>query len=149
MVSNQIMMMTRRKLVESDVDTEEAPVGEDVWHWPDTAGSGSPSPDSVHRSSISFKAKEPTLSSSVVVGRAMRTDDRLVPTTLRTGLGGLVDDKLAPQRGAMVERRRNRRVGREQPHCRSFLAFWKGHVGRTTNWRSTWSYGERWSSRRK
>ena len=72
-------MSTRRKLVESDVDTDEAPVGVDVRRWQDTAGSGSPSPDS----SISFKPKEPTLSSTVVVvGRAMRrTDDRLVPTT--------------------------------------------------------------------
>ena len=73
----------RRKLVEQDMDTDEAPVGEDVRRWPETAGTaGSPSPDSVRRSSISFKPKEPTLSSSVVIiGRAMQTDDRLVPTT--------------------------------------------------------------------
>ena len=76
------MISTRRKLVEPDVNTDEAPVGEDVRRWPDAVGSGSPSPDSVRRSSISFKPKDPTLSSSVVVvGRAMRTDDRLVPTT--------------------------------------------------------------------
>ena len=83
---NNQRMSTRQKLVEPDVDTVEAPVGEDVRRWPDTAGSGNPSPDSVRGSSISFKPKEPTLSSSVVVvGRAMRTDDRLVPTTPKDG----------------------------------------------------------------
>ena len=66
--------------------TDEAPVGEDVRRWLDAAGNGSPSPDSDRRSSISFKPREPTLSSSVdVVGRAMRTDDRLVPTTPKDG----------------------------------------------------------------
>ena len=80
------MISTKRKLVEPDVDTDEAPVGEDVRRWPDAAGSGNPSLDSVRRSSISFKPKEPTLSSSVVVvGRAMRTDGRLVPTTRKDG----------------------------------------------------------------
>ena len=73
-------MSTRRKLVERDVDTDEAPVSEDVRCWLDTASSGS-----VHHSSISFKQKESTLSSSVVVGRAMQTDDRLVPTTPMDG----------------------------------------------------------------
>ena len=50
------MISTRRKLVEQDVDTDEAPVGEDVGlrRWPDAAGSGSPFPDSVRCSSISF-----------------------------------------------------------------------------------------------
>ena len=86
MISNQRMISTRRKLVEPDVDTDEAPVGEDVQRWPDTPGSGNPSPDSFHRSSIYFKPKEPTLSSSVVVvGWAIRTDDRVVPTTPKNG----------------------------------------------------------------
>ena len=70
-----------------DVDTEEAPVGADVLRWPDTAGSGSSSPDYIfyiNRSSISFKPKEPT-SSSFVVGRALQTDDRLVPTSPKEG----------------------------------------------------------------
>ena len=85
-------MSTRRKPVEADVDTDEVPVGEDERRWPDAAGSGNPSSDSVRRSSISFKPKEPTLYSSVVVVvRAMRTDDRLVPTTPKDGLGGLID----------------------------------------------------------
>ena len=80
------MISTRRKLVEPDVDTDEAPIGEGVRRWLDAAGNGSPSPDWVRRSSISFKPKELTLSSSVVVvGRAMRTDDRLVPTTPKDG----------------------------------------------------------------
>ena len=80
------MTSTRRKLVEPDVDTDEAPVGEDVRCWPDAAGSGNLSPDSVRRSSITFKPKELTLSSSVVVvGRVMQTDDRLVPTTPKDG----------------------------------------------------------------
>ena len=80
------MISTRRKLVEPDMDTDEVPIGEDVRRWPDAAGNGNPSMDSVRRSSISFKPKEPTLSSSVVVvGRAMRTDDRLVPTTPKDG----------------------------------------------------------------
>ena len=74
--------MTRRKLVNPDMNNDKAPIGEDVRHWPDLAGSGSPSPNSVHRSSISFKPKETTLSALVVVvGRTMRTDDRLVLTT--------------------------------------------------------------------
>ena len=73
-------MSTRRKLVQPDVDIEEAPVGEDIRRWLDTARSGNPSPDYIHLSSISFKQKEPTLS-SVVVGRAMQTDDRRVPFT--------------------------------------------------------------------
>ena len=80
MTNNQKMTLTRRKLVEQDVDTDEAPVGEGVRRWPNAAGSGSPSLDSVRRSSISFKLKETTLSSSVVVvGRAMRTDDLFFP----------------------------------------------------------------------
>ena len=82
------MISTRPKLVEQDVDTNEAPVGEDVGlrRWPDAAGSGSPSPDSVRCLSISFKPKELTLSSSVIViGRTMQTDDRLVPTTPKVG----------------------------------------------------------------
>ena len=79
LINNEKMISTRRKLVEPDVDTDEAPVGEDVRRWSDAAGSGRTSPDSVHRSSISFEPKEPTLSSSVVVvGRASRTDDRLL-----------------------------------------------------------------------
>ena len=84
-------MTTRRKLVEQDVDTDEAPVGEDVRRWPDAAGSGSPSSDSVRRSSISFKTKEPTLSSSglAVGGQCGRTGLSRPP--LRTRLGGLVD----------------------------------------------------------
>ena len=87
------MISTRRKLVEQDVDTNEAPVGEDVRRLPDAAGNGSPSPDSVRCSSISFKPKEPTLSSSVVVvGRAMQTPTGLSRPPLRTGLGELVDD---------------------------------------------------------
>ena len=88
MVNKEKMISTRQKLVEPDVYTDEAPVGDDVRRWPDAAGSGSgsPSPDSVRRSSISFKPMEPTLSSSVVVvGRATRTDDRLVPTTPKDG----------------------------------------------------------------
>ena len=84
MINNQKMISTRRKLVEPDVDTDEATVGENVRRWPDAAGSGSPSTGSVLRSSISFKPKEPMLSSSVV-GRAMRADDRLVPTTHKDG----------------------------------------------------------------
>ena len=32
-----------------------------------------------------------------LIGRVMRTDDRLVPTILRTGLRGLVDDKLCEE----------------------------------------------------
>ena len=80
------MISTSWKLVEPDVDTDAAPVGEDVRRWPDAAGSGSPSSDSVRRSSISFQPKEPTLSSSVVVGdRATRTDDRLVSITPKDG----------------------------------------------------------------
>ena len=78
-------MSTRRKLVEPDVDTDEALIGEDVRRWPNAAGSGSSSPDFVRRSSISFKPKEPTLSSSVVVGRAKQTDDRFVPTAHKDG----------------------------------------------------------------
>ena len=49
----------RRKLFERDVNIDEDPVGEDVRHWPDAAGSGRLSPDSVRRLSISFKPKEP------------------------------------------------------------------------------------------
>ena len=64
-----------------DVDTNEVPVCEDVRRWPDTAGSGSFSLDSIRRSSISFKSKEPMLSSLVIVSRVMQTDDRLVQTT--------------------------------------------------------------------
>ena len=76
------MTSTRQILVEQDVDTDEAPAGEDVRRWPGR----SPSPDSIRRSSISFKPKEPTLSSSVVVvGRTMRTDDWPVPTTRKDG----------------------------------------------------------------
>ena len=79
------------KLVEPDVDADEAP--EDVRRWPDAAGSGNPSPDSVRRSSISFKPKESTLSSSVVVvGRQCGRTPGLSRPSLRTGLGGLVDD---------------------------------------------------------
>ena len=74
----------RHKLNEPVVDSDKAPVSEDVRRWPEAAGS--PSPDLVRRSSISFKPKEPTLSSLVVVvGRAMRTDDWLVPTTPKDG----------------------------------------------------------------
>ena len=77
-------MSTRRHPVEPDVDTDEAPVSEDVRRRPDTADSGSPSPDSIHLSSISCKAKEPT-STSVIVGWALQTEDRLVPTTSTDG----------------------------------------------------------------
>ena len=59
------MMSTRQQFVEPDVDTDEAPIGEDVRRSPDTAGSGSPSPDSIRRSSIFLKPKEPTLTSVV------------------------------------------------------------------------------------
>ena len=69
------------------MDTDESPVGENVRRWTDAASSGSPSPDSDPRSFISFKPKEHALSSSVVVvGRAMLTDDRLVPTTRKDGV---------------------------------------------------------------
>ena len=95
----------RRKLVEPDVDTDEAPVDEDVRRWPDATSSGSPSPDSVRRSSISFKPKEPTLSSSVVVvGRAMLTDDRLVPTTPKDGARRAGRRQIDVQRGAMMDK---------------------------------------------
>ena len=89
-VNNQ-RMSTRRKLVEPDVNTDEAPVSEDARRWRDTAGSGSPSPDSINRSSISFKPKEPTLS-SVVVGRAIQSTTGLSRSPLGTELGRLVDD---------------------------------------------------------
>ena len=93
-----------RKLVELDVDTDEAPVGEDVRRCPDVAGSGSPSPDSVRRSSFSFKPKERTLSSSVVfVGRAMRTDDRFVPTIPKDGARRAGRRQIGAQRLAMMD----------------------------------------------
>ena len=98
------MISARRKLVEPDVDTDEAPVGEDVCRWPDVAGSGSPAPDSVRQSSISFKTKEPTLSSSVVVvGWAMRTDDRLVSTTPKDEARRAGRRQVGAQCGAMVD----------------------------------------------
>ena len=103
LINNQKMISTRRKLVEQDVDTDEAPVDEEVRRWPDAAGSGNPSPDSVRRSSISFNSKEPTLSSSVVVvGRAMRTDDRFVQTTPKDGARRAGRRQIGAQRGAMV-----------------------------------------------
>ena len=96
-------MSTRRKLVETDVDTDEAPVDEDVRRCSVAVGSGSPSPDSVCRSSISFKPKEPTLSSLVVVvGRATRADDRLVPTTPKDEVTKAGRRQIGAQRGAMV-----------------------------------------------
>ena len=79
---NNHRMSTSRKLDEPGVETEEASVGENVRRWTDTAGSGSISPDSINRSSISFKPKEPTLS-SVVVGRAIQTDDQPDPITYK------------------------------------------------------------------
>ena len=104
-IDKEKMISTRRKLVEPDVDTDEAPVGEDVRRWPDTADSGSPSLDSVRRSSISFKQKEPTLSSSVVVGgQATRTDDRLlVSTTPKDGCTRAGRGQIGAQRGAMMD----------------------------------------------
>ena len=99
------MISTRRELVEQDVDADEAPVGEDVRRWPDAAGSGNPSTDSVRRSFISIKTKEHTLSSSVVVvGRAMRTDDRLVPTTPKDGARRAGRRQIDVQRGAMMDK---------------------------------------------
>ena len=73
-------MSTRRNLVEPDVDIIAAPVDESVRRWPKTAVSGSPSPDSICRSSFSLKPKDTTLS-SVAVSRAMQMDDQLVATT--------------------------------------------------------------------
>ena len=96
------MISTRRKLVEPDVDTEEAAVSEVVRRWPDAADSGSLSPDSGGRSSISFKPKEPTLSSLVVVSRAMRTDDQLVPTITKDRARRAGRQQIGAQRGAMV-----------------------------------------------
>ena len=120
------MISTRWKLVEPDVDTDEAPVGENVRRWPDAASSGSPSPDSVRRSSISFKPKEPTLSSSVVVvGRAMRTDDRLVPTTPKDGATRAGRRQIGTQRGAMMDEEGvgeediNRTAGRLWPFAKT------------------------------
>ena len=77
-------MSTRRQLVEPDVDTDEVPVGEDVHRWLDTSDGGSSYRDFIHRSSISFKWKEPT-SISIDIGRALQTDDRLVPITPKNG----------------------------------------------------------------
>ena len=77
-------MSTRRHLVEPDVDTNGAPVGEDVRRLPNTADSGNPFPHSIHHSCISFKPKEPTFS-SVVDGRVLQTDDRLIPTSPKDG----------------------------------------------------------------
>ena len=98
------MISTKRKLVEPDVATDEAPVGDDVRRWPDSAGSGRPSPDSVRCSSIAFKPKVPTLSSSVVVvGRAMRTDDQFVPTTPKDEATRAGRRQIGAQRGEIVE----------------------------------------------
>ena len=83
-------MSTKRQLLEPDVNTDEAHVGDDVRCWPGTADRGSSSPDSIHCSSISFKPKEPTLSSAVI-GRALQTDDRLVPTNPKEGTWKAVD----------------------------------------------------------
>ena len=77
-------MSTRRQLVEPDVYTDEVHAGEDSHPWPDTADSGNPSPDSTSRSSVSLKLNKHTLS-SVVVDRALLTNDRLVPTTPNVG----------------------------------------------------------------
>ena len=97
-------MSTRRKPIEPDVDADEAPVGEDVRRWPDAAGSGNPSSNSVRRSSISFKPKEPTLYSSVVVVvRAMRVEDRLVPTTPKDGAMTADRRQIGAPRGAMMD----------------------------------------------
>ena len=93
LVNKEKMISTRRKLVEPDVDTDEAPVGDDVRRWPDAAGS--PSPDSVRRSYISFKPKEPRYlrRSSSSAGQRGRTTGLSRPP-LRTGLRGLVDDEV-------------------------------------------------------
>ena len=97
------MISSRRKLVEQDVNTDEAPVTEDVSRWPDAAGSGSPYPDSVRRPFISFKTKEPTFSSLVdFVGWVMRTDEQLVPITPKDGARRAGRRQLGAQRGAMV-----------------------------------------------
>ena len=116
------MISTRRKLVEQDVDTDEAPVAEDVRRWPDAAGSGSPSPNSVRRSSISFKPKEPTLSSSVdFVGWVMRTDEQLVLTTPKNGARRAGRRQMGAQRGSMVS---EGGVGEEEASNHSAGCLW-------------------------
>ena len=80
------------------------PGGGDVRRWPNAAGSGNPSPDSVRRSSISFKPKEPTLSSSFCRRRASNaTDDRLVPTAPEEGARRAVRRQMCAQHGAMMD----------------------------------------------
>ena len=89
------MISTRRKLVEPDVDTGEAPVSEDVRRWPDAAGIGSPlRTKSVARPSPSNRRspRYPHRSSSSA-GQCGRTTGLSRPP-LRTELEGLVDDKL-------------------------------------------------------
>ena len=75
----------RKKLVKTDLDTGEAPVDEDINRWSDT-DNDTPSPDSIHQSSISFKPKEPTLSMVVDI-RTTKIDNRLVLPTPKKGDG--------------------------------------------------------------
>ena len=96
------MMSTKRQPVESDVDTDEVPVGEDVRRWPDTTDSGCPSPDFIHRSFISLKPKKP-ISIAVVFDRALQTDDWLVATTHKDGAKRAGRRELGAQRGAMMD----------------------------------------------
>ena len=127
---NNLRMSTRRKLVETDVDTDKAPVGDDVRRWPNTAGSGSPCLDSVRRSSISFKPKEPTLSSSVVVvGRGMRTDDRLVLTTPKDGAMRAGRQQIGVQRGAMTDEEGAEEEEDKDPTVKRLWPFVKATLG--------------------
>ena len=76
-------MAARMRLVDTDVDTDEVPVGDDVNHWPESNPSSSPSSDSTRRSS-SINPKEPT-STSVIGGRTTQVDDRPILTTPKEG----------------------------------------------------------------
>ena len=113
-------MSTRRKLVELDVDIDEAPVGEDVRRWPDTAGSGCHSSDiSVTHLSPSSRRNPRYLHRSSSVGQCRRTTG-LSRSPIRTDLGGLVDDKLAPNVGQWwetEEQDRNKRSTAPQVVC--------------------------------
>ena len=85
------VMSTKKLPVKPDSDTEEAPAGEGVNRWPESNPSGSPSSDSVCRSSSPFRPKGPTCTSAVG-GRATQADDRFVSITSKKWQRGLVDD---------------------------------------------------------
>ena len=83
--TSKSVMSTKKRLVKPDTDTDEASIGEGVNRWPKSNPSGSPSRDSVHRSSSPSDRNEGPPCISAVGGRATQADNRFVPITPKKG----------------------------------------------------------------